>query len=158
MSQEIERKFLLASEAWRREADQGTRLVQGYLTRDPERTVRVRLAGESAFLTVKGKTSGATRVEVEVPISAEQGRLLLPLCLPPIIDKQRYLVWHQGKRWEIDEFGGDNAPLVVAELELASEDEPFARPAWLGREVTEDPRYYNSQLAEHPYARWKDRT
>lgn len=157
MSQEIERKFLLASEEWRREADQGTRLVQGYLTRDPERTVRVRLAGDSAFLTVKGRTSGATRVEVEVPISAEQGRLLLPLCLPPIIDKQRYLVWHQGKRWEIDEFGGDNAPLVVAELELASEDEPFARPAWLGREVTEDPRYYNSQLAEHPYARWKDR-
>lgn len=157
MSHEIERKFLLASDAWRREADAGTRLVQGYLSRDPERTVRVRLAGDSAFLTVKGKTTGATRVEVEVPLTAEQGRLLLPLCLPPLIDKQRYQVWHEGKRWEIDEFAGDNWPLVVAELELGAEDEPFARPDWLGQEVTEDPRYYNSQLAELPYAQWKDR-
>ncbi|MBK7537193.1 MAG: CYTH domain-containing protein [Myxococcales bacterium] len=154
MTFEIERKFLLTSESWRVDAGPGTRLVQGYLTRDPERTVRVRASGGEAFLTIKGKTTGATRVEIELPLAAEQARLLLPLCLPPLIDKTRYEVMHQGKRWEIDVFAGDNAPLVVAELELSSEDEVFERPAWLGREVTDDPRYYNSRLAEDPYARW----
>lgn len=156
MSHEIERKFLLASDAWRADAGPGTRLVQGYLTRDPERTVRVRLAGEAAFLTIKGKTTGATRLEIELPLTRTQAEALLPLCLPPLIDKVRYEVFVDGKRWEIDEFAGDNAPLIVAELELTSEDEAFAKPPWLGREVTDDPRYYNSRLAEEPYARWHD--
>lgn len=154
MSQEIERKFLLSSEAWRADASAGTRLVQGYLSRDPERTVRVRVAGSEAFLTVKGKTTGATRLEVELSLPLEQAQRLLELCLPPLIDKTRYEVTHSGKRWEIDVFAGDNEPLIVAELELGSEDEPFARPPWLGREVTDLARYYNSQLAERPYSRW----
>lgn len=158
MGTEIERKFLLASgvagDAWRAGA-QRRRIVQGYLSRDPERTVRVRIDETSAFLTIKGKSAGATRAEFEYAIPLADAELLLPLCLSPLIDKTRHVVTHEGHRWEIDEFFGDNAPLIVAELELASEDEPFARPPWLGEEVTHDPRYFNSQLAVHPYARWK---
>ena len=157
MGTEIERKFLMASgagDAWRAGAT-SRRLIQGYLSRDPERTVRVRIDEASAFLTIKGKSSGATRAEFEYPIPLADAELLLPLCLSPLIDKTRHVVMHEGHRWEIDEFFGDNAPLIVAELELSSEDEPFARPPWLGAEVTDDPRYFNSQLAVNPYARWK---
>jgi CYTH domain-containing protein len=159
MATEIERKFLLHPDAgltWRAGAS-SRRLVQGYLSRDPERTVRVRLDGDTAALTIKGKNQGATRVELEYPIPLADAQLLLPLCLPPLIDKVRHVVLHAGHRWEIDEFAGDNAPLIVAELELTSEDEAFERPPWLGREVTDDPRYFNSQLAVHPYSAWRDR-
>lgn len=153
MGTEIERKFLVTSDEWRGKA-QSRRLVQGYLSRDPERTVRVRIDGDKAALTIKGKSAGATRAEFEYEIPLGDAELLLPLCLSPLIDKVRHIVIHEGHRWEIDEFAGDNAPLIVAELELSSEDEAFARPEWLGAEVTDDARYFNSQLAVHPYSRW----
>jgi adenylate cyclase len=153
MATEIERKFLVSSQAWRVGAT-GRRLVQGYLSREPERTVRIRIDGDAGFLTIKGKSAGASRAEFEYPIPLVDAHTILALCLPPLIDKQRYLVEFSGKRWEIDEFSGDNAPLVIAELELADEDEAFEAPPWLGQEVTHDPRYFNSQLAVTPYSRW----
>jgi CYTH domain-containing protein len=151
---EIERKFLVVGTDWRQGA--GTRYQQGYLNRDKERTVRVRLAGEDAFLTIKGKSKGAVRAEFEYAISPTDAAELLTLCDGPLIQKIRYVVVHQGSSWEVDEFLGDNAGLVVAEIELQSEDQPFARPPWLGREVTDDARYFNSSLAAHPYRRWRD--
>ena len=154
MGVEIERKFLLAGEGWRGQGD-AVLLRQGYLCSDPSRVVRVRVEGAQGTFTIKGKSSGATRAEFEYPIPLADAELLLPLCLSPLIDKTRHVVMHEGHRWEIDEFFGDNAPLIVAELELSSEDEPFTRPPWLGAEVTDDPRYFNSQLAVNPYARWK---
>jgi adenylate cyclase len=154
MATEIERKFLVTSEAWRLGAV-GRRLVQGYLGRDPERSVRVRIDGAGGFVTIKGKTLGASRAEFEYPIPLADAEAMLQLCLTPLIDKTRYRVVVDGKHWEIDEFGGDNAPLVIAELELSSEDEAFARPPWLGEEVTHDPRYFNSQLTISPYSRWR---
>ncbi len=156
MGTEIERKFLLAEgvgDSWRTGAT-SRRLVQGYLSRDPERTVRVRLDGDTAALTIKGKSAGATRAEFEYSIPAADAETLLKLCLPPLIDKVRHEVLHEGHRWEIDEFAGANSPLIVAELELASEDEAFAKPPWLGKEVTDDARYFNSKLAEQPYSEW----
>jgi adenylate cyclase len=154
MGTEIERKFLVTSDAWRAGAA-SRRLVQGYLSREPERTVRVRVDGEKAALTIKGKSTGATRAEFEYEIPRADAEAMLPLCLPPLIDKTRHEVIHEGHRWEIDEFAGANAPLIVAELELSSEDEAFARPPWLGAEVTDDRRYFNSNLATHPYSTWE---
>ncbi|MEZ4363567.1 MAG: CYTH domain-containing protein [Kofleriaceae bacterium] len=156
MGTEIERKFLVLDDSWR-DGAAGRRLVQGYLCRDPERTVRVRLDGERGLLTIKGQSQGAARAEFEYEVPRADAEALLSMCLPPLIDKRRYEVEHEGARWEIDEFLGDNAPLVVAELELASEDASFERPPWLGREVTDDPRYFNSQLAQTPYSRWPTR-
>jgi adenylate cyclase len=153
MGVEIERKFLVAGDAWRQ--GEGVPYAQGYLNRDPARTVRVRIAGERAFLTVKGVSRGATRQEFEYEIPKDDARALLELSDGPVVSKLRYVVAHEGATWEVDEFLGENAGLVVAEIELESEGQDFARPAWLGREVTEDPRYYNSSLAGHPYNRWK---
>ena len=155
MGIEIERKFLVEGDAWRVGASP-SRIVQGFLSRDPERIVRVRLRDGEAFLTIKGKGSGLARVEVEVAIPAEEARQLLPLCLPPLIEKTRHLVTWAGHLWEIDEFYGDNAGLVVAEVELAAEDEIFERPLWLGREVSEDFRYSNAALSERPWRDWKN--
>ncbi len=154
MGIEIERKFLVEGDAWRVGASP-SRIVQGFLSRDPERIVRVRLRDGEAFLTIKGKGSGLARVEVEVAIPAEEARQLLPLCLPPLIEKTRHLVTWAGHLWEIDEFYGDNAGLVVAEVELAAEDEIFERPPWLGREVSEDFRYSNAALSERPWRDWR---
>jgi adenylate cyclase len=154
MATEIERKFLVTSEAWRAGAA-GRRLVQGYLCRDPEPSVRVRIDGAGGFVTIKGKTLGASRAEFEYPIPLADAEALLQLCLAPLIDKTRYQVVVDGKHWEIDEFAGDNTPLVIAEIELTSEDEPFTHPPWLGEEVTHDPRYFNSQLTISPYSRWR---
>ena len=154
MGIEIERKFLVEGDAWRVGASP-SRIVQGFLSRDPERIVRVRLRDGEAFLTIKGKGSGLARVEVEVAIPAEEARQLLPLCLPPLIEKTRHLVTWAGHLWEIDEFYGDNAGLVVAEVELATEDEIFERPPWLGREVSEDFRYSNAALSERPWRDWR---
>jgi CYTH domain-containing protein len=154
MGIEIERKFLVEGDAWRVGASP-SRIVQGFLSRDPERIVRVRLRDGEAFLTIKGKGSGLARVEVEVAIPAEEARQLLPLCLPPLIEKTRHLVTWAGHLWEIDEFYGDNAGLVVAEVELAAEDELFERPPWLGREVSEDFRYSNAALSERPWRDWR---
>lgn len=153
MAIEIERKFLLNSSDWKLGAS-GTLFRQGYLNRDPARTVRVRIAGEAAFLTIKGKTSGATRSEFEYPIPLAEAADLLALCDGPLIEKTRYCVTVAGFVWEIDEFAGDNAGLVVAEIELPSEDTVFTRPDWLGDEVTGDARYYNSSLSKTPYSAW----
>lgn len=153
MGIEIERKFCVVGTDWKTSA--GVRLSQGYLNRDKARTVRVRIAGDAAFLTVKGISQGATRAEFEYAIPLDDARQLLALCDGPLIDKTRYVIAHQGTTWEVDEFWGDNAGLVVAEVELQSEDQPFARPPWLGAEVTHDARYFNSSLASHPYCQWR---
>ena len=154
MGIEIERKFLVVGDAWRQ--GEGVSYAQGYLNRDAERTVRVRIAGDRAFLTVKGVSRGATRAEFEYEIPVTDASQLLELSDGPVVRKVRRLVEYEGSTWEVDEFLGDNAGLVVAELELDSEDATFAKPAWLGREVTDDPRYYNSNLAAHPYSRWRE--
>ncbi len=152
---EIERKFLLANEGWRGLAE-GIAYRQGYLCASRERSVRVRLAGEKAFLTVKGATRGAVRSEFEYEIPGEDAEAMLALCLRPLIEKRRYTIPWQGFIWEIDEFLGENQGLIVAEIELTREDQPFARPDWIGAEVTGDPRYYNASLRVSPYSGWAE--
>ena len=152
MATEIERKFLVINQHWR--SGEATDYRQGYLNLDKERTVRVRVAGTAAYLTVKGITKGATRQEFEYPIPLhDASRMLASLCHQPLIEKHRYRLRHGELSWEIDEFFGDNAGLVIAEVELESEDQAFERPDWLGREVSDDPRYYNVNLVQHPYCR-----
>jgi CYTH domain-containing protein len=156
MGIEIERKFLLANDGWR---GLGTPILmrQGYLAADPVRTVRVRIEGERAVLTIKGKSSGASRGEweYEIPV-ADAAELLDGLCEQPLVEKVRHRIDHAGHTWEVDEFHGLNAGLVVAEIELAAEDEAFEKPDWIGQEVTGDKRYYNSSLIRTPYSHWKD--
>ena len=153
---EIERKFLVAGD-FHGEVSGASRIKQGFLSSVPGRTVRVRVRDDKGYLTVKGPAQGLTRFEWEKEIPAEKAGLLLRLCEPGMIDKTRYLVPSTDGRhtWEVDEFHGDNDGLVVAEIELSSEDEAFERPAWLGAEVTGDRRYYNSCLIRHPYKDWK---
>lgn len=152
MATEIERKFLLASDSWRGQIGQSIRIAQGYLATDP--TVRVRIKGETGFLTIKGKSlDGISRSEFEYPIPVADALELLKLC-PKVLDKTRHLVNFGGFTWEIDEFHGENAGLIVAELELPAVDTPYSRPDWLGEEVTGDVRYYNSMLSQSPYCRW----
>jgi adenylate cyclase len=154
MGKEIERKFLMSGNGWR-EGATAVEYRQGYLNSDMARTVRIRTAGNKAFLTVKGPTVGATRAEYEYPIPlADCNEMLDTLAEKPLIEKKRYRVRHRGLTWEIDEFMGENRGLVVAEVELQGEDQPFERPPWLGGEVTGDPRYFNSSLIRHPYAKW----
>jgi len=152
MGIEIERKFLVTGTTWRQGA--GVRFSQGYLNRDKERTVRVRLAGEKAFLTIKGISVGASRAEFEYEIPAADAEQLLKLSDGPVIEKIRRFIQLESVTWEVDEFLGENAGLVVAEIELQSEDQAFARPEWLGEEVTHDARYFNSSLATKPFPRW----
>ncbi len=154
MAKEIERKFLLKSDGWRKGA-KGILFRQGYLSTHKERTVRVRVEGDRARLTIKGITEGASRSEYEydLPLS-DANELLDELCEQPIIEKTRYRVAAGEHEFEIDEFHGSNEGLVVAEIELASEQEGFQRPQWLGQEVTEDPRYYNANLVRNPYSSW----
>ena len=153
---EIERKFLVTSEAFKAEAHSETKIVQGFLTVDPERTVRIRIKGEQGFLTIKGisNEAGTTRFEWEKEIPVDQAASLLKLCLPGIIDKVRYEVKLEDHLFEIDIFEGDNEGLIVAEIELSSVNETYPKPDWLGEEVTGDLRYYNSQLSEQPYKTW----
>lgn len=154
MSLEIERKFLVRGERWKA-LGQGALLRQGYLSSDPERVVRVRIEGESAMLTIKGRTVGATRAEWEYPIPLDDARAFLDgLCEKPIIEKMRYRIRHEGMLWEVDEFLGDNAGLVVAEIELEAEGQTFSTPDWVGEEVTHDARYFNANLLRHPYTKW----
>ena len=154
MSLEIERKFLVRDDRWRTLA-QGQRLRQGYLSSHPDRVVRIRIEGEGALMTIKGRTTGATRGEWEYPIPLEDAAVFLQqLCEQPVIDKTRYRIAYRGMLWEVDEFHGDNAGLVVAEIELASEDQPFEKPDWIGEEVTHDSRYFNANLLHHPYKDW----
>ena len=151
MNVETERKFLVCGEGFRDESFEAGRIVQGYLSRVPERTVRVRVRGEKGYITVKGmgNASGASRFEWEKEISASEAMALLELAEPGVIDKTRYLVRNTDgvHIWEVDEFHGANEGLVLAEIELSREDEPFDRPSWIGEEVTGDPRYYNSALS-----------
>jgi len=154
MGEEIERKFLVSGELWRETAE-GARYRQGFLSTEPERTVRVRVAGRRGSITVKGKNIGARRAEFEYEIPvADAERMLDTLCKRPLIEKVRYTLAIGPHTWEIDVFEGDNAGLVVAEIELSREDEAFERPDWVGNEVTDDPRYFNSNLVANPYRTW----
>ena len=155
MAKEIERKFLVKGDAWRALV-KGTTYRQGYLNSAKERTVRVRTAEDKAFLTIKGLTLGATRAEYEYAIPFDEGKAMLDaLAEKPLIEKKRYKIPAGDLTWEIDEFLGDNAGLIVAEVELKSEDQAFDRPAWLGDEVTGDTRYYNANLIKKPFRRWR---
>lgn len=153
MPREIERKFLVKEGDWR-QAD-GLLYCQGYLNSHKERTVRVRIAGKSTYLTIKGLTEGFTRREYEYPVSLKDAEELMELCEKPLISKFRRKIKYQGWVWVVDEFTGENEGLIVAEIELKSEDDDFSRPPWLGDEVTHDPRYYNSNLVKYPYSFWK---
>jgi adenylate cyclase len=152
---EIERKFLVGDDSWRAGAV-GTDYRQGYLAILPHCSVRVRVADDRAWLTVKSGASGLSRLEYEYPVPRRDAEGLLELSEPVVISKTRYLLNCGGHRWEIDEFHGDNEGLVVAEIELTREDEVFEKPGWLGREVTDDVRYYNASLSHRPYRLWKD--
>lgn len=156
MGQEIERKFLVRGE-FKSSARKAMRISQGYLSSVPERTVRVRVRDNQGFITVKGKSDirGVSRFEWEKEISVDDALALLGLCEPGVIDKTRYLVDYAGHTFEVDEFHGDNAGLVMAEIELSCEDEAFEKPDWLGDEVTGDSRYYNAALTKNPYINWE---
>ena len=154
MATEIERKFLVRGTGWR--TNTGIRIIQGYLNRDSKRTVRVRLAGARSFISIKSTTIGATRAEFEYEIPACDVEHLLKFCGGPLIEKVRYTVTYNGTTWEIDEFHGANAGLIIAEVELESEKQTFKRPPWLGADVTEDPRYFNSNLVACPYSSWRE--
>jgi adenylate cyclase len=155
--QEIERKFLVAGE-FKSLATKSFRITQGYLSSIPERTVRVRIKGDKGFITIKGigNESGASRFEWEKEIPVAEVEELLKICEPGVIDKTRYLVPAGKHTFEIDEFCGDNEDLVVAEVELTSENETFEKPAFLGQEVTGDLKYYNSMLLKNPYKKWNN--
>ncbi|MCE5320340.1 MAG: CYTH domain-containing protein [Bacteroidales bacterium] len=155
MAQEIERKFLVDGE-YKTLAVKNTRIIQGYLSSVPERTVRVRVKGDKGFITIKGigSASGASRYEWEKEISIEEANELLAICEPGVIDKTRYIVKSGPHSFEVDEFYGDNLGLTVAEVELSSENEHFEKPEWLGKEVTGDKRFYNSMLMKNPYTKW----
>lgn len=153
---EIERKFLVKNTNFKAQATNKTKIVQGFLNTHKARTVRVRIKGDSGFLTVKGKTSesGLSRFEWEKQITLNEATSLLNICEPGVIDKIRYEVQVKNHTFEIDEFFGDNQGLIVAEVELNDENEPFEKPSWLGDEVTGNVKYYNSQLSKHPFCNW----
>lgn len=154
MGREIERKFLLKPGAWQPDGP-GTPFRQGYLCASPRRSVRIRIAGTQAFLTIKGPTEGAARAEYEYPIPvADAEEMLATLSNGPVIEKMRYLVEHAGFWWEVDVFAGENAGLVLAEVELVSADQDVPLPGWVGQEVTHDARYYNANLRLFPYQSW----
>jgi CYTH domain-containing protein len=155
MGIEIERKFLLSNDDWKALAG-GTRYRQGYLNSQKERTVRVRTRDAKGFLTIKGISVGNTRMEYEYEIPLQDANVLLDeLCEKPLIEKNRFRIEFAGFVWEVDEFLGENEGLVVAEIELESEDQQFDKPAWIGAEVSGDLRYFNSSLSKHPYSRWE---
>jgi len=154
---EIERKFLVKSSAFKTEAFKNTKIVQGFLSTNKKRTVRVRLKGEQGFLTIKGASSknGLSRFEWEKEISKTEAEDLLKLCKKGIIDKIRYEIKVENHIFEVDEFFGENEGLIVAEVELQAEEEAFTKPDWLGKEVTGNIKYYNSQLSSKPFTTWK---
>jgi len=156
MAKEIERKYLLKNDAWRDQASAGVLHRQGYLSTDPGRSVRVRVAGTKGFLTIKGKAKGAARDEFEYVIPAKDAGLLLrTLCIRPLIEKTRYTI-RQGKlKWEIDEFARENKGLVIAEIEIPGKGIRIAKPDWVGEEVTQHPRYSNINLVKKPFKEWK---
>ena len=154
MAKEIERKYLVKGDAWRKLAA-GTPYTQGYISANERHTVRVRTISGKGFLTVKGPTTGAVRNEFEYEIPIEDARIILAdLCPKPLIEKRRHKIPFHGLIWEVDEFEGANAGLIIAEVELTTEDQLFPIPGWIDREITGDPRYYNAALAAHPYTEW----
>ncbi len=158
MGKEIERKFLLRSDGWRAAIAKSVHLCQGYLDTGTGSacSIRVRVDGDEARLNIKSATLGTSRTEFDFPIPATDGQAILDeLCRRPFIEKMRHYVEHAGHWWEIDVFEGDNAGLVVAEIELKHLDEAFVRPDWLGEEVSHDPRYYNVSLVQNPYRNWQ---
>ena len=157
MATEIERKFLLKNDDWKKLAA-GVVYRQGYLGADGKRTVRVRVIGNKGFMTIKGKSVGISRMEYEYEIPvADADTLLAELCIQPLIEKKRYRIDYKGFIYEVDEFFADNEGLVVAEIELTSENQKFEKPSWLGREVSDDNRYFNASLVTHPYSLWQDK-
>lgn len=154
---EIERKFLVNSTDFKAQAFAKNHIAQGYLSSNPERTVRIRIKGESGFLTIKGKgnETGTTRLEWETEISLAEAKPLLAICEKGIIDKMRYEVKSGKHTFEVDEFFGENEGLLLAEIELRDENEEFKKPDWLGKEVTNDERYYNAYLSKNPFSEWK---
>lgn len=158
MAIEIERKFLVKPGEWT-PRDAGTHFTQGYLSSEQGRTVRVRIEGVSAKLTIKGPTTGVSRSEFEYPVPVADARILLDeLCGKPLIDKHRYRERHGRHTWEIDVFHGDNEGLIVAEVELGAEDDELELPPWAGADVSQDPRYFNSSLVKNPFKNWPGRT
>ena len=154
MGKEIERKFLVKGDSWRAQAH-GKRYRQGYLSTVKERTVRVRVAGDQGYITIKGITVGAARAEYEYEIPlADANQMLDTLCERPIVEKTRYRIPQDDIVWEIDEFAGDNRGLIVAEVELKDEHQNYPKPDWLGEEVTGDPRYFNANLVAKPFTTW----
>ena len=154
---EIERKFLLVSDDWRAAVRQSQSMRQGYLNNEQHCSVRVRIAGDQAWLNLKGVTIGAQRLEFDYPIPvADAHHMLDTLTCKPVIEKTRHWVDVGDHTWEIDVFEGDNLGLIVAEIELDDPEEAFAKPDWLGQEVTDDPRYYNTCLSSHPFSHWQD--
>ena len=153
---EIERKFLVTNQDFITQSDASFRIVQGYLNSNPERTVRVRIKGDKGFLTIKGKgnESGLTRFEWEKEITISEAEALLQLCEKGVIDKTRYNVQFENHLFEVDVFFGENEGLIVAEIELQSENETFSKPDWLGEEVTSEEKYYNAYLSQHPFKTW----
>lgn len=163
MGIEIERKFLVAGDAWRESAHDVVPMAQGYINDmgamdrgEQKASVRIRIQGDTAFLNLKSRELGATRQEFDYAIPVADARALLVLCVGGVIDKRRHYVKHEGHLWEVDEFLGDNAGLVVAEIELDRADEAFVKPAWAGKQVTDAARYYNLALASRPYSQWSD--
>lgn len=156
MAQEIERKFLVTNDDFKKDSFKHIRIIQGFLSSVPQRTVRVRIVEDKGFITVKGigNTSGTTRFEWEKELSVDEANDLLKICEPGVIDKMRYHVKSGRHIIEVDEFYGDNAGLCVAEIELTTEDEIFKKPDWLGKEVTGLAQYYNAVLSKHPYKEW----
>lgn len=154
MGIEIERKFKVTNKQWKKGAT-GVFYRQGYLNHDKNSTVRIRVAGSKSFLTIKGASTGASRLEFEYDVpKADAETMLDNLCKQPIIEKTRYKIEYAGKLWEVDEFTGDNEGLIIAEIELSSEDEHFESPPWVGDEVTGETRYYNANLLENPFKNW----
>ncbi|MEI7841184.1 MAG: CYTH domain-containing protein [Methylococcaceae bacterium] len=157
MAQEIEHKFLLANDDWREYVSHSVIYKQGYLSSQPTSSIRVRISDSEAWLNIKSATIGTQRSEYEYEIPlADAHEILNNLCLKPVIEKTRHLVTHENHLWEIDEFDGENAGLIVAEIELDAVGETFAKPDWIGAEVTQDVRYYNNNLAREPYCQWRD--
>ena len=154
MSIEIERRFLLKNDSWRTQAGAPKVLQQGYFTVEKECAIRVRIVGDDAWLTFKGYISDVSRSEYEYEIPVADAQTMMDTMCPFRLEKHRYEVNYQGFVFEIDEYFGDNAPLIVAELELPAEDTPFPRPDWLGEEITSDGRFTNAYLSKHPYSQW----
>ena len=155
MAKEIERKFLIINDSWKQSVTRSVHIIQGYLANTDRGSIRVRIGADKASLNIKSMTLGISRTEYDYPIPLDDARnLVLNFCMQPVIEKQRYFVEVGRHIWEIDVFEGQNQGLVVAEIELNDPDETFSKPAWTGKEVSDDPRYYNVSLVQHPYRDW----